>query len=262
MDAALRQAREAAERAAAAVERGRPPERYGYADRPLREEIVQEIGGANGPAAIITRNAYGALVLNTSRVMFADVDYHPGMNPFTGDGGASLGETFSNLWGRLRGKPPAATSARDERLLGQFGEAARSRPGLGIRVYRTAGGFRLLVTTETFNPLSDEAHELLSSFDSDTLYRRLCRVQECFRARLSAKFWRCGAEKPPSRFPWADAETEAEFRRWEQDYHAHANQYATCELVQTIGESSVHPDVAPILETHDRLTMRSGAPLA
>jgi hypothetical protein len=216
----------------------------------------------NEPAAIITRNAYGALVLNTSRVMFVDVDYYPASNPRTGGGGPSLGETLGSLWDRLRGKPPTAKVARDERLLSRFEEVVRSRPGLGIRVYRTAGGFRLLVTTTTFNPVSDEAQDLLLAFESDALYMRLCRAQECFRARLSAKFWRCGAEKPPSQFPWVDANEEAKYRQWEQDYHGYANQYSTCELAQTMGESTVHPEVEPILETHDRLSIRAGAPLA
>ena len=76
-------------------------------------------------------------------------------------------------------------------------------PVMGCRVYRTAGGFRLLVTSDTFDPMSTETIELLKAFGSDPLYIRLCKAQECFRRRLSAKFWRCGADRPPSRFPWA-----------------------------------------------------------
>ena len=46
-------------------------ERYGYGARqPLREEIIKTINDDT----IITRNAYGALVLNTARVMFIDID--------------------------------------------------------------------------------------------------------------------------------------------------------------------------------------------
>jgi hypothetical protein len=48
--------------------------RYGYADRPLREEIVDVVKGSDGrEIAIVTRNAYGALVLNAARVMFIDI---------------------------------------------------------------------------------------------------------------------------------------------------------------------------------------------
>lgn len=40
------------------------PERYGYGNRPLREEILRKIeGGSPGePTAILTRNTYGAQV--------------------------------------------------------------------------------------------------------------------------------------------------------------------------------------------------------
>jgi hypothetical protein len=147
-------------------------------------------------------------------------------------------------------------------LISRFEEVARSRQGFGLRIYRTAGGFRLLVTSETFDPMSPEAMGLLSAFGSDPLYMRLCQSQECFRARLSAKFWRCGAARPPSRFPWADANAERAYRQWEQAYHVRANEFATCEIVHSIGEPAIHPAVQPILETHDRLCIRAGAPLA
>src|SRR5690348_9467468 len=49
---------------------GRKPDRYGYANRPMREEIVEQ-----HPGMAITRNAYGALVLNTERAMFVDIDF-------------------------------------------------------------------------------------------------------------------------------------------------------------------------------------------
>ena len=54
------------------------PGAYQYSDRPLREEIIEEIRDGGGKlTAAITRNAYGALVLNTDRVMFVDIDLGP-----------------------------------------------------------------------------------------------------------------------------------------------------------------------------------------
>src|SRR5277367_4894321 len=53
---------------------------YGTADRPLREEVVQTIAGDwQDDPAVVTRNLYGALILNAARAMFIDVDYpiHP-----------------------------------------------------------------------------------------------------------------------------------------------------------------------------------------
>ena len=43
---------------------------WGYQERPIREEIVREFS----PENIVTRNRYGALVLNSEKLVFIDVD--------------------------------------------------------------------------------------------------------------------------------------------------------------------------------------------
>ncbi len=250
---AIQRAQQIAARAAAAIEQGTRPERYGYPDRALREEIVQEVNAAHGLSAVITRNSYGALVLNTSRVMFVDVDYPPA---------SGFGDNVRNLWDRLRGRSKPSQRDRDDQLLSRFREIVDSRQGIGLRVYRTAGGFRLLVTSATYDPISSETGELLSAFGSDPLYVRLCKAQECFRARLSAKHWRCGAARPPSRFPWENEEQEHRYREWEEVYHAKANQFAVCEPVGHLGSTGVIDDVQTVLDLHDRLTIQAGARLA
>jgi hypothetical protein len=151
---------------------------------------------------------------------------------------------------------------REEKLIAGFDEVCRLQPGLGFRIYRTRAGFRLLVTSGTFDPSAPETLLLLKAFGSDPLYVRMCKAQECFRARLSAKHWRCGALRPPSRFPWEDAEKEREYREWENDYHRLANRFAVCELVGSRGAAAIDKSVQAILDTHDRLTMQDGAKLA
>ena len=48
---------------------------YAYAERPLREEIVEELRTPRGEfVGVVTRNSYGSLVLNASQAMFVDVD--------------------------------------------------------------------------------------------------------------------------------------------------------------------------------------------
>lgn len=257
LDDAIRRAREVASRAASAVERGQPPGTYGYADRALREEIVDEIYDAGNLAAVITRNSYGSLVLNTSRVMFIDIDY-----PSRGPASDSLGRAIRLLWNRLTGRPAAPHSDRDQQILSRIADVTGQHRPLGVRVYRTAGGYRVLVTSDTFDPASDVSRQLLTDFGSDALYQRLCSAQQCFRARLSAKFWRCRASRPPSRFPWASDDQQRQYRQWEQAYHARANEYATCALVGAFGEPAIHDRVRLVLETHDRLSCRDGAPLA
>src|SRR6266852_5839712 len=50
-----------------------------YPNRPLREQILQEIKPDGGEViALITRNSYGCQVLNTDRVMFVDIDLPEG----------------------------------------------------------------------------------------------------------------------------------------------------------------------------------------
>src|SRR5262249_55735337 len=120
-------------------------------------------------AAVISRNSYGSLVLNTSRVMFADVDYPARMFE-------DLVAALKKLWGRLTGSGSPAMD-RDAELLRRFQEVVETQPGLGIRVYRTFAGYRLLVTSQTFAATSDEAVKLLERFGSDRLYVRLCKSQ-------------------------------------------------------------------------------------
>lgn len=246
------QANDRARRAAAAIAEGRFGH-YEYDTRPLREEIVQEVRDSSKLVAVITRNSYGSLVLNTSRVMFVDVDIpRPTL----------AAPTLRGLWNALRGKPAPQAPDLGEAVLSRIESVTREHTDLGCRVYRTAGGFRLLVTSDTYDPQSDTATKLLNDFGSDPLYTRMCKAQVCFRARLTAKFWRCGVRRPPARFPWDEAVQEQQYRQWEEEYHRVANGYATCELVGTFGETEVCDAVKPIMETHDRLVMQAGAPLA
>ena len=48
---------------------------YDYLDQPLREEIVETIADDGDQTVVITRNRYGALVLNSASVCFVDVDF-------------------------------------------------------------------------------------------------------------------------------------------------------------------------------------------
>jgi len=72
---AQRRANENLERLVRRAEQGLELSRdYPYGTRPLREEIVQELCPQNDASAVVTRNGYGCLVLNTSQVMFVDID--------------------------------------------------------------------------------------------------------------------------------------------------------------------------------------------
>jgi hypothetical protein len=105
---------------------------------------------------------------------------------------------------------------------------AAKRPDLGLRVYRTLAGLRCLVTNVPFEPASPEAQSILRELRSDPLYTRLCQAQECFRARLTPKPWRCSAPPPPSRYPWLNVSAETRYRQWEQDYESLTEHYTGC----------------------------------
>ena len=56
-------------------EKGALGDFYSYDhDRPLKEVVIQRVGDYENPRIAITRNRYGALVLNSARVFIADVD--------------------------------------------------------------------------------------------------------------------------------------------------------------------------------------------
>lgn len=229
-------------------ETGRPLDRYGYGEQPLREEIVQIL---QADAAIVTRNLYGALVLNTSGAMFIDLDFAPGGNAPRAGG----------LLSRLLGKPAAA--GPEKRALEHVREWGGRRSDLGLRVYRTNAGLRCMVTNRNFEPSGPETLELLRDIGSDPLYVRLCQAQACFRARLTPKPWRCGARNPPSRYPWTSAESESRFRRWQSDYERLSLGYCVCRFVEQAGRGEVHPEIQPILALHDQVACaRPDRPLA
>ena len=229
------------DRAAAVVQKmaaGETLGRYGYGDRPMREETRQVIAGpANRELAIVTRNAYGALVLNAAKAMFIDIDF-----PEEGSVGGGLRRLFG-------GRAPNPEETHVQRVTAW---AAR-RPDLGLRIYRTFGGLRCLVTNVPFDPAWPDSQAILQDLQSDPLYIRLCQAQECFRARLTPKPWRIGVNQRPPRYPWPDTPTEMLFRNWESQYDAASAQYTVCRLLKEVGPREVHPEIAPVLNLHDQL---------
>jgi hypothetical protein len=93
----------------------------------------------------------------------------------------------------------------------------------------------------------------LNELKSDPLYVRLCQAQECFRARLTPKPWRCDQPEPPYRFPFLTSAAEDSFRQWEQEYASATTAYTTCRLIKQLGPVAIHPDIEPILSLHDQM---------
>jgi hypothetical protein len=99
--------------------------------------------------------------------------------------------------------------------------------------------------------------------NTDPMYLRLTQKQECFRARLTSKPWRCGCPRPPNTYPWTDPQAEAVYRRWQAAYTQTDAGFRVCELLQTYGEPADIEAIGQVVEAHDRLTrVESSTPLA
>lgn len=213
---------------------------YGYAERPLAEPILREFAaeGERG-YAILTRNAYGALVLNTDKLMFVDID-----------GRDAKRWGLASLFGKAGAVPDRVRKVAE-------------RHGLSARVYQTAAGHRVLIADTAFEPAGQAAEALLNEFGSDPLFVQLCRLQQSFRARLTPKPWRCDWRNPPVTFPYETSAEEAQFRQWEAGYNQRAAAYATCRFLGTTGAGTAGATFGELIEYHDRETKAtSGLPLA
>lgn len=252
-DDARQSALAAATRVLQKLAAGKPCACYPYGDAPLREEVVQRFEDAQGNLyAAVTRNGYGSLVLNAARVMFIDIDF-----AVTPRSGGLLG-FIAGLFGKS--PSPDLQQEQEDNAKNRLQQLLDARPGWGIRIYRTRAGIRGLVTHDLFDPTSDAVLDTLRAVGADPLYVRLCKAQECFRARLTPKPWRCGHNVNRTAWPRESEKQQRRFDKWLAAYMSRQSQYATCRPIGTLGSAAVHPDVQTIVEVHDEIT-RCNEPL-
>lgn len=225
-----------------------------YPRTPLREEVLGEVNTGEGAlVGVVTRNRYGAEVLNTDALLIADLDLPVG-----------AGWTFwRGLFGR--GPDPAAVAAAEEPVRARVAALVARRPDWGVHLYRTAAGFRVLVTGSGAEPAGPLATEVLAELGSDEVYARLCATHRTFRARLTPKPWR--ADKMlralTVRWPPTDPKGERRYRDWIARYDRVSAAYATCRLEERRGPGPRNEAEALLLGVHDRVTRaESGLPLA
>jgi hypothetical protein len=215
------------------------PSDYAYATRPPREEILQSFAPApdDAPFGLVTRNRYGALVLNAARLLFLDVDLPR----------PTFGERLKRIF--LPSSPTAESVA-----VGKLRDALRQFGKATFRLYRTASGLRAIALDRDFDPAGQEAQELMKSTGTDPWFVRLCVAQKSFRARLTPKPWRCGCPLPPAEYPRTDEADRKAFAAWLSNYESISSRYATCRYLETIGAGSPRGDAKKLIALHDQRT--------
>jgi hypothetical protein len=227
------------------VRRGDPiPQKYEYGRGPLREEILQTLGDGAGEeaGAVLTRNRYGAVVLNTARLLFLDIDVPA--------------EGMFQRFGRMLAKREEPTEAALTKL-----RAALRNHGRGtFRIYRTAAGLRAIAVDREYDPTGRDTQDLMKRTGTDAAFMKLCLAQRSFRARLTPKPWRCAVSLPPGQYPHLDERARGRHAEWVARYEAACKSYATCQFLEIVGNSSPRGEGEKLVGLHDRLT-RSGESL-
>jgi hypothetical protein len=229
----------------------RPNHDYPYPTGPLREPVLSVVATRDGaPTAVVSRNAGGVRVLNTADVMFVDIDFPQPVRP----------GLFARLFARRPPEPPDETGRAQ---LGVVATWLAAHPEWGFRVYRTRAGLRLLATHGRVDAAGSETDRVFGELGADALYRRLCRSQKSFRARLSPKPWRIGLRAPGVRWPWIGADDERKFASWNAEYERAAAGYATCAFLERLGVEEEAAELRDLIRLHDAETRADAAlPLA
>lgn len=222
---------------------------YLYDDRPLREMVLEE-HSTKESRVVITRSRVGTKVLNTDKVGFIDIDVYHDNHPTLGS--AKRHGFFAKLFGK---KDPMLE--KEEQLRKWFSEHSR----IGMRLYRTPNGFRGIFTHALLEPAAGDTQSLLSELGADPLYIRLCKGQECFRARLTAKPWRINGRMLSSAYPYTmftderqREECRANDEKMARLIDREAEDYAACRFVEQLGSSWVASEPGRVAELHDRLS--------
>lgn len=207
---------------------------YEYGSGVIREEWLQLLAGTeDAPEAVVTRNRYGAPVLNARALAMIDIDLPEG-------GGRGLA-----FW-----KPPADPA---QEALAMLRAWQQRNPRASLRVYRTPKGLRALRTDMEIPADSPEGERLLQELGNDRLYAALCKRQQCYRARLGPKPWRADLPLPPGRFP-REGEAQSRFEDWLTMYEIASAGHAACRYLETIGEEAITGTLRRLVSAHDEMS--------
>jgi hypothetical protein len=177
----------------------------------IREEILQIIDNHSA----ITRNRYGAQVLNAEHLMILDIDKPK----------SSFGDMFKK-------KDSASDKARIFDGVRKLATISKYKD-YGYRIYETYQGARVIVLGKEFDPRNGETKKMMDEFNCDPLYTRLCVKQGCYRARLTPKPYRMNMSPYKVKFP--RQEQDQEFQQWLTNYESVSRNFSVCQLIEQIG---------------------------
>ena len=161
---------------------------------------------------------------------------------------------------------PAPALPPHEQMLARLEAFTTAHPDWHLRLYRTPAGFRVLVMHDVFVPSEERVTDCFRSLGADAVYARMCRNQNCFRARVSAKPWRIEVWDhilPKGVWPIQPA-FAGKRSAWVTRYERAAKDYAACEFIGALGDAArVHPSAQAVQVVHDELSRAaSGLPIA
>jgi hypothetical protein len=191
----------------------------------IREELLQIIDDHSA----ITRNRYGARVLNVESLMILDID-----KPKPSGG----------LFKKKDTRPPK------EQIFEMVKNLASTKyKDLGFRIYETYQGARVIVLGKEFNPRDGSTKKMMDEFNCDPLYTMLCIKQGCYRARLTPKPSRMKFRGYKVKYPREG--DDSEFQSWVSEYESMSSSFSVCKLIEQVGASYSMNDVVML---HDDVT--------
>jgi len=216
---------------------GALPRRSADYEADIREEVLRSVG----PSAVLTRNRYGAEVLNCPETVILDIDRPP--------------KGFLDFFRR----PGSVEQIRERIVLHIKASVESRRLGiLGARIYHTPNGVRAILRTAVTDPRSREMRSLMKALKVDRLYALLSQRQGCYRARLTAKPSRIGLKSLGQKWPIADDAVAAR-ADWVAQYTTACRRFAACRFDSAVGDAPS----SPVIALHDELSGALGTlPLA
>lgn len=193
----------------------------------IREEILRIIDDHSA----ITRNRYGASVLNVEKMMILDID-----------------KPRATIGGLFRKKDDRSDKDRIFDMVRKL-TATPKYQGYGFRLYETYQGARVIVLGKEFDPRDRETKKMMDEFNCDPLYTFLCIKQGCYRARLTPKPYRMKMHGYKVKYP-RDG-NESEFQQWLSQYESNSRSFCVCRFIEQIGTNH---SLNNMIDLHDEMT--------